>query len=326
MSNLLARFAENAFWMARYMERTENLARIVDVNQTLARDDFTGQQWLPIVQLNADEERFFARHQEATQAAVLHFYVLDDTNPTSIRAAVRMAHANARTLRHLISTEMWMQLNVFHEFLKGLKGRDIARSNLNRLCQTVKQSCQTHSGIAEGTFFRDQTWHFYHIGKYLERADQASRLLDIKYRVLLPAAGEPPRPLEVHQWSALLRSVAGYHAFRRIHPRGIRADDVVAFLVGERGFPRSIGSSVEQVAGLTRDLETRFGLALDDALGGALEDLQAAARPQAIAASAAPDIAAFVSGVQQRLARLNDEMGRAFFGLRPAAGADVDAA
>ena len=147
MSNLLARFAENAFWMARYMGRAENLARIIDVYETLARDHQIGQQWFPIVQLNADDERFFDKHEEATPQAVLSFYVIDDTNPSSIRATVRMARENARSLRHLISTEMWMQLNVFYEYLAGLGARDIGLTRINRLCQNIKENCQTHTGI-----------------------------------------------------------------------------------------------------------------------------------------------------------------------------------
>ncbi len=320
MSNLPARFAENAFWMARYMERAENLARIVDVNQTLARDDRDGQQWLPIVQLNADDGRFYEKHEEATQAAVLHFYILDDANPTSIRSTVRMARENARTLRHLISTEMWMQLNVFYEFLKGLRARDIARTNVNRLCQAIKESCQTHTGITEGTFFRDETWHFYNIGKHLERADQASRLLDIKYRFLLPADGELPRPLDVSQWNTLLRSVAGYHAFRRIHPRGIRSGDVVEFLVSDRNFPRSIGSCIEQVVFLTRDLDKRFRIPIDGAMLAALDDLQAAVQEQTVESTAQRDVDALVDRLQLRLAALSNEMNRAFFGGAQAFG------
>jgi uncharacterized alpha-E superfamily protein len=113
LPSLLARFAENNFWLARYMERVENLARILDVNETFAQDGRGPEDWLPIVHLHDDTARFFASHDAASAEAVIQFYVLERDNPTSIIAAVRMARENARSLRHLISTEMWRHLNVF---------------------------------------------------------------------------------------------------------------------------------------------------------------------------------------------------------------------
>ena len=314
MSNLLARFAENAFWMARYMERTENLARIVDVNETLARDDRGGQQWLPIVQLNSDDERFFDKHDEVTPQAVLHFYIIDDSNPTSIRATVRKARENARGLRHLISTEMWMQLNVFYESVKALRARDLALTNISRVCQRIKENCQTHTGIIEGTFFRDETWHFYNIGKYLERADQVTRLLDMKFRFLQPTDDDPDRLLDISQWNSLLRSVAGYHAFRRVHPRGIRPADVASFLLIDQDFPRSIGLCVEQVIELTKDLTERYDLVLDGDIEQTLLDLRNALQDQPIGEVVRGDMYGFIDNIQLLIAALTGHMSKAFFG------------
>ena len=314
MSNLLARFAENAFWMARYMGRAENLARIIDVNETLARDHQIGQQWFPIVQLNADDERFFDKHEEGTPQAVLSFYVIDDTNPSSIRATVRMARENARSLRHLISTEMWMQLNVFYEYLAGLGARDIGLTRINRLCQNIKENCQTHTGITEGTFFRDETWHFYNIGKYLERADQASRLLDIKYRFLQPTAEDPDQLLDISQWNSLLRSVAGYHAFRRIHPRGIRPADVASFLLIDPDFPRSIGLCVDQVAFLSRDLSENFDLKLDPDIKKTPDALRGALRDQSLDAVVGSGMYDLIDLIQLHIVALSDRMAKVYFG------------
>ena len=120
MLELLARFAENSFWMARYMERAENLARTIDVNETFAQNSEGVNEWLPIVHLYADADRFFAIHSEATADAVLHFYLLDRDNPNSLVSAVYTARENARSLRHLISTETWSHLNVFYNRLLEL--------------------------------------------------------------------------------------------------------------------------------------------------------------------------------------------------------------
>jgi len=189
-SHLLARFAENCFWMARYMERAENLARILDVNETFAQDSSGGQDWLPIVQINADDERFLAKHDEATAQAVLEFYILDRDNPNSIIAAVAAARENARSLRHVISTEMWAHLNVFYGVLDPLTPADLDLTELSRLLNRIKENCQTHTGITEGTFYRDEGWYFYEIGKQIERADQTTRILDIKYHRLLPSPSD----------------------------------------------------------------------------------------------------------------------------------------
>jgi uncharacterized alpha-E superfamily protein len=188
--SLLARFAENNFWLARYMERAENLARILDVNETFAQDGRGPEDWLPIVHLHDDTARFFASHEVASAEAVIRFYVLERDNPTSIVASVRMARENARALRHLISTEMWRHLNVFYNRLAALGPDDLNPSQLSRLCATIKEDCQLHTGIVEGTYYRDQGWYFYQIGKYLERTDQTTRLLDINYHRLMPSPDE----------------------------------------------------------------------------------------------------------------------------------------
>ena len=177
---LLARYAECIFWLARYVERAENLARILDVNETFTRDARGDQNWESIVRLHADEAAFSRRHGEASADAVLRFYVTDATNPSSIISAIRGARENARALRPLISTEMWVQLNVFQNRLNAIEEPDLAPGRLTDLFTAIKEACQTHTGITEGTFYRDQGWYFYQLGRYIERADQTTRLLDMK--------------------------------------------------------------------------------------------------------------------------------------------------
>ena len=125
MSSLLARFAENAFWMARYVERVENLARILDVNETFARDAQGVQEWRPILQLHSDEEAFFEHYKTADAKSVVRFYIIDRRNPNSIVNAIHGARENARSLRHLISLETWTQLNTFWNWASGLRARDV---------------------------------------------------------------------------------------------------------------------------------------------------------------------------------------------------------
>src|SRR5271154_3488061 len=130
---LLARYAECLFWLGRFVERAENLARILEVHETYARDRSGARDWYSIVQLNADEEPFAEKHNVASAKNVIRFYLTDRENPTSIVNTVRYARENARTLRPLVSTEMWVQLNVFYNRLTELSTEDLAPGNLAAL-------------------------------------------------------------------------------------------------------------------------------------------------------------------------------------------------
>ena len=168
---LLSRYAEALFWFARYMERVENMARVLDVTDTFVRHGADQSGWESVIRINAEE------------------------NPNSIASCLFAARENARTLRPLISTEMWSHLNVFYNKVRALEAADTQPSHLSGLCGFLKESCQTHAGITAGTFYRDQGYAFYAIGKYIERGDQTTRLVDIKYHTLLPAVSDVGGPL-----------------------------------------------------------------------------------------------------------------------------------
>ena len=208
-SNLLARFANNTYWLGRYLERAENLARLLDINETYARDGTTGPNWQNVLDLYADTERFSDSYEEPDAESVLNFYIRDFQNPSSIYGAIYGARENGRAIRHLISTEMWTHLNVFHYRLSNLTRRDIWLTNVAQICADIRTDCQTFEGIAEGTFFRGEAWCFYQLGKYIERADQTTRVLDMGYDRL---RGEDGEALAAVQRDVLLRSVSGYHA------------------------------------------------------------------------------------------------------------------
>ncbi|HLY57212.1 MAG TPA: alpha-E domain-containing protein [Stellaceae bacterium] len=310
---LLSRYAESIFWLARYMERIENLARILDVTETFARDDRAGRNWLSVVQINSDEERFFARHEQATAQAVTQFYVLDRENPTSIASTLFYARENARTLRPLISTEMWMQLNVFHNWVRRLGEEDIQPSRLSRLCVRLKESCQAHTGITDGTFFRDQGWSFYMIGKFLERGDQTTRLVDIKYHTLLPAHQPVGSPLDESQWNAVLRAAAGYHAFRRIYPRGMAPTAVAGFLLLNNAFPRSLVLCMRQVEWYLSEVRTRYGLRRGEPALERLYGLSTALAQRAIDEIIADGLHEFLDWVQRELILVHGDIAGAFW-------------
>jgi uncharacterized alpha-E superfamily protein len=316
---LLARYADCIFWLARYVERAENLARILDVNETFSRDNRGGQNWRSIVQLNSDEEHFFASHEAPAAHSVVNFYVIDGDNPTSIVSTIRYARENARTLRPLISTEMWVQLNVFYNRLAELSAEDLAPGNLAALFAMIKEACQTHTGITEGTFFRDQGWYFYQIGRYIERADQTTRLLDIKYHLLLPSVADVGSPVDVSQWNALLRSAAGYHAYRRLHAASTTPARVAGFMLLNNAFPRSVHHCVREVGRLLGEVKSHHGLRNGNDAAEELDRLQAVLGTFEISAILRGGLHEFLDSIQRQLMAVTRELSIAFFGYTPEA-------
>jgi uncharacterized alpha-E superfamily protein len=233
--------------MARYMERAENLARILEVNETFARDIRGANDWMPILKLHDDEESFFERYKKAKSEDVVRFYIIDPENPNSIHSSVRAARENARSIRHLISLETWVQLNVFYNWVASITPRSLRLSELSRLCGRIKEGVQLHSGIVTGTLYRDQVWSFYRLGVFTELADQITRLVDIKYHALLPSWKDVGSPIDIAQWSALLRSASAYHGYRRVHPSAMTPTTVAGFILLSPRFPRSLTHCVRNI-------------------------------------------------------------------------------
>lgn len=311
---MLARYAEALFWMARYLERVENQARLIDVTQGFESPGREAESWYALVRINADEENFAALGHKPGADAVKAFYLADRANPTSIPAALEAARYNARSLRPLISTEMWRQLNMFHRTMTAIVPGDMQGDRLSRLCTRIKEGVQAHTGITEGTLFRDQGWSFYRLGRLIERADQTTRLLDIRYHLLMgPREGEERRVAELARWGGVLRAAAGFHAFQRVARPGFTPADVVAFLLLDQGFPRSVALCVREMA---------------EALGGLLAEwgLSEAARPLELARALERTLVArpvprmideglhkVLDTVQCDLIELAAEIGTAFF-------------
>ncbi|MEM8915206.1 MAG: alpha-E domain-containing protein [Pseudomonadota bacterium] len=311
---LLSRYAEAAFWLGRYVERAENLARILDVNETFAHDDDEAASWTSIVELNADSDRFSPPSDDNLAEAVIRFYTLDSTNETSIIWSIKAARENARTVRPLISTEMWSQINRFHNRLIGMTWAEVSLPKLNEFCGWIKESCQTHTGIVEGTFYRDQGWLFYHMGRSIERADQTTRLVDVKYHILLPSPMDVGSHVDASQWNAVLRSAAGYHAFRRRHPRGMAPDRVVDFLLFDPFFPRSASTCLKQVAQLLTMLQTRYRLRGGNAALEHVDELQSLMADHTIDDAISLGLHEFIDRLQSELGIVTGRISQAFFG------------
>lgn len=237
---MLSRVANSIYWLNRYMERAENVARFVDVNLNLLLDSPSGvtQQWEPLVVTTGDSDVFREKYGEATAENVLHFLTFDQDYPNSIISCVTSARENARSVREIISSEMWEQVNVCYHQVKEAAGNP-SQTNLQTFYSAVKMFSHQFAGVMDATMAHNEGWHFGHVGRLLERADKTARILDVKYYILLPSVKAVGTPLDDVQWVALLKSASAYEMYRKCQYR-IKPEQVIEFLVLNREFPRSI--------------------------------------------------------------------------------------
>jgi len=238
---MLSRVADSIYWMSRYGERAENVARFIDVNLQLMLDAPSGedQQWEPLVNTTGDSEAFNKRYGEATRQNVIHFLTFDAENPNSILSCVRSARENARTIREIISSEMWLQLNKFYLMVTAATENLSAKANPHEFFTEVKNANHLFNGIAGATMTHGEPWHFFQMARMLERADKTSRILDVKYFILLRSVQDVGTPLDDIQWAAVLRSASAFEMYRKRHGR-ISPKGVVEFVLLDREFPRAI--------------------------------------------------------------------------------------
>ncbi|EHJ46394.1 protein of unknown function DUF403 [Solidesulfovibrio carbinoliphilus subsp. oakridgensis] len=239
---MLSRVADAIYWMSRYLERAENIARFLDVNWHLTLDT-PGQmteQWLPLVRAMGEFDRFTERGLGHDRTSVIRFLAFDAASPNSIVSCLSHARDNARTIREIIPSEMWEQINTFYHLVReaARNGEEVLR-NPYRFCDEVKRRDLTISGIAGDAMSHDEAWDFFRLGRLLERADKTSRILDVKYFILLPHPADVGTNLDYVQWAALLKAISALEAYRRRHGR-IQPDRIVEFLLLDHDFPRSV--------------------------------------------------------------------------------------
>ena len=238
---MLSRVANSIYWMSRYIERAENTARFLDVVRHLVLDlpGEAGNQWASLVRASGDEGPFAERYGQPTETNVVRFLTFDDQNPNSIYACLRAARENARTIREAISSEMWEQINRSYLMVKDARDAGRVDADPASFFSHFKKSCHLFLGITDSTMTHGEGWHFARLGRLIERADKTSRMIDVKYFVLLPRVDYVGSPYDNLQWAALLKSISALEMYRKRFPR-IAPRDVVAFLLLHRTFPRSL--------------------------------------------------------------------------------------
>ncbi|MDB2414874.1 alpha-E domain-containing protein [Rickettsiales bacterium] len=238
---MLSRVASSIYWMSRYLERADNVARFIDVNARLILDmgwERETAQWDPLVKASGDEGDFNKRYMEYSEKNVVRFLTFDDKNPNSILSCVQNARENARTVREVISSEMWEALNaLYHLVEKHSRKRKI--DDLQEFFAAIHSANHLFSGLIENTMSHGEGWHFARVGRLLERADKTARMLDVKYFLLLPSADYVDSPYDAVEWGAVLKSVSGSEMYRKQFHRANYLG-VSKFLVLDEHFPRAI--------------------------------------------------------------------------------------
>jgi uncharacterized alpha-E superfamily protein len=227
--------------MSRYIERAENVARFIDVTLNLQLDMPVGsvQQWQPLVDTTGDAVEFARRYGTATQRRVIQFLTFDPENPNSIRSCLRAARENGRSVREVISSEMWEQLNEFYLMVNSAAVDASSLSDPQNLFASVKMSSHEFAGVTDATMTHSEGWHFTRIGRHLERAEKTSRILDVKYFLLLPTAADVGTTYDDLQWAAVLKSASAFEMYRKRYGR-MSPERIVEFLLLDREFPRAI--------------------------------------------------------------------------------------
>ncbi len=260
---MLSRMADNLFWLSRYMERAENLARILDVAQRMSSlpSAYAGasNEWESAIATAACEDAFYAAYPDATRDNVIEFVVASDANPSSIRACIETARANARSVRTAITTEMWEIINGQWNEMQRLDMKSMSPSRLADFLGTVKQASLRFDGAAYRTMLRSDQYYFQRLGTFIERADNTARLLDVKYHVLLPDKEQVGGGLDYFQWSSILRSVSALTSYHWVYRENVKPWLVADFLILRHEQPRSLISCYEAINGYLDQLAEAYG-------------------------------------------------------------------
>ncbi len=238
---MLSRVAESIYWMARYIERAENVARIMDANYHMILDlpPNVGEQWEPLVVTTGDDALFKEHYSEFNQENVVQFLTFDTRNPNSILTCLQMARENARSVREWISSEMWQQVNTFYLMVKDASRKGGGIELPHEFFVEIMMASHLFTGLSENTMTHGEGWEFARLGRMLERADKTARIIDVKYFILLPSVDYVGMPYDHILWSSILRSASAFEMYRKRFGR-IAPDQIIEFMILDPDFPRAI--------------------------------------------------------------------------------------
>lgn len=243
---MLSRVADSLYWMSRYMERAENNARILDVNLQLMLDyqnvgaKNERSHWEPIIASLEDLKLFYSLYKQADAETVCEFVTFEKKNPNSIVSCIGYVRENARSVREYISSEMWEHINRVFLYVNSSLARDRFKASAIDFYRRLVDDSHQFLGITDATLTHGEGWNFIQVGQFLERADCTSRILDLKYHILLPMEEKVGGTVDTIQWMAVLKSCSALEAFRKLHLGQVNPSKVAEFIILHDSFPRSI--------------------------------------------------------------------------------------
>jgi uncharacterized alpha-E superfamily protein len=315
---MLSRVANSIYWMCRYIERAENVARFISVNLNLLLDmpSEKGKHWEPLVMTTGDQELFEKNYPGYFQEAVIRFLTFDRGYPNSILTCLAAARENGRSIREIISSEIWEHLNTFYLELADNKSLALAMEDPHRFYKIIQMRSHLFTGLLDSTMSHGEAWNFARIGMMMERADKTSRILDVKYFMLLPQSDLVNTPIDNIQWTAVLKSASAFEMFRKTHHH-ITPRKVASFLIFDSQFPRSIRHCVSKAQiCLHRISGSPPGSAANAAekrLGRLKADLEYTDIDEVINQG----MHEYLDGLQTRLNQADEAIGATFFNPKP---------
>jgi uncharacterized alpha-E superfamily protein len=316
---MLSRVADSVFWINRNMERVENYARFISVNINLALDlpPTVEEQWEPLIVATADDDIFKKYYDKPTRENVIDFLTFDMRNPNSILSNLYSIRENARTIRETITREMWEHINgLYHEVNAAAQAKNNTLNNIQDFFTDIKMGSQLFFGIEDASLTRDEIWHFANMGRYIERADKTARILDVKYFILLPDIKKVGSPLDLVQWTAVLKSASAYNMYRQQY-REIMPSHISEFLILDRKFPRSVLFSLRMVENSLRAVSgTPLGSFKNEAekkLGRMRADLEFMDIQDIMNIG----LHEFLDEIQLKCNEISHEIHEAFFAIKP---------
>lgn len=248
---MLSRTADHLFWMARYIERAENTARVMEVTHrtSLLPTEMEGAEthlWYAPLNISGCAADYVAKNPVAEATEVTRFMALDPDNPASIYTSLMLARENARSVRGAITSEMWESINATWLELNRMMG-DMTHDKMPNLFDWVKERSHLFRGVTVGTILKDDAFNFIRLGTFLERSDNTARILDVKYHILLPSVKDVGGAADYYQWGSLLKSVSAFEAYRKIYRDVITPQRVAELLILRADMPRSLHACMNEV-------------------------------------------------------------------------------
>ena len=317
---MLSRVAENIYWLGRYVERAENTARVVSVNANLLLDLPKGiaPGWRPLVDITGANAQFEEHYKDYGERNVVRFLLGDERNSGSIIAALGAARENCRTIRDIVPREAWELLNELYLYARDQLGKGTTKGGRHTYLKYIILGNQSINGLLSGTMPHDQGYEFLHLGRFLERADMTTRIIDVRSANLLPDETTELRPFETIQWVSVLKSMTGYQAYRRTEQVRVQRGPVLRFLFQNAEFPRSVNHCVDAARASLQKLP-RNEAALR--VAGRLKRNLEGAEPRQLEQD---QLHAFVDDLQLAIGDLHDAIASTWFPPPPASPAEPE--